>query len=145
MFNVTLVFMKTKKSKYTPGRFQLKVKKSLTGKGLFALENIPKDKCVIEYIGKDIKKDDQDDASGKYLFATGKNIMIDGNIPENIARYINHSCRPNCEARGPKGHVYILSLKNIRAGVELTYDYGKEYFDAYINPKGCKCPKCQKA
>jgi SET domain-containing protein len=70
--------------------------------------------------------------------------MIDGNIKENTARYINHSCRPNCEAEGPKGRIYILSTRNIKAGEELTYDYGKEYFETYIKPFGCKCVKCNK-
>jgi len=134
----------TKKSIYTPGVFALKVRKSATGKGLFSLEKIPKEKCIIEYIGKPVKKEDQDTITGKYLFATSKDEMIDGNIPSNTARYINHSCRPNCEARGPKGRVFIFSLRNIKAGEELTYDYGEEYFDQYIKPKGCRCVKCSK-
>jgi SET domain-containing protein len=131
-----------RKSKYTPHKFSLNIKKSLTGKGLFAGEDIPKEKCIIEYIGKEIPKEKQENASGRYLFETGKDKMIDGNIPENTAKYINHSCKPNCEARGPKGKIFIFSLRKIKAGEELTYDYGKEYFDAYIKPKGCKCIKC---
>jgi len=80
----------------------------------------------------------------KYLFWTDKNTMIDGNISSNIARYINHSCKPNCEADGPKGRVYITSIKNIKAGEELTYDYGREYFDKHIKNKGCRCVQCKK-
>lgn len=68
--------------------------------------------------------------------------MIDGNVKGNIARFINHSCAPNCEADGPRGRVFILSIKSIKAGEELTYDYGKEYFDEYLKPKGCRCKKC---
>ena len=132
------------KSKYTVSSFGLRVGKSKTGKGLFATEDIPKGKCLIEYIGKNLNEKEQEEASGKYLFETGKNMMIDGNIPENKARYINHSCLPNCEADGPKGRIFIFSKKNIKAGEELTYDYGKEYFDEHIKPKGCKCPKCSK-
>ena len=131
-----------RKSKYIPGNFQLKVKKSKTGKGLFALEDISKDVCIIEYIGRSIPKEKQDSASGKYLFTTGKDLMIDGNISENTARYINHACKPNCVAKGPRGHVYIFSLRKIKAGEELTYDYGKDYFDEYIKPIGCKCDSC---
>jgi SET domain-containing protein len=122
------------KSKYKVGNFKLRVGKSATGKGLYA----------IEYIGKEIKTEDQENASGRYLFETGKGKMINGNIKENIARYINHCCKGNCEAEGPDGHVYIMALRNIKPGEELTYDYGKEYFDEFIKPVGCKCISCAK-
>lgn len=127
-------------SKYTPGGYKLKVKKSRTGKGLFAMQDIPKGKCVVEYVGKPVS--DEYNVHLKYLFEVGKNRTIDGNIPENIAKYINHSCRPNCEAEGPSGRVFIMSRRGIKAGEELTYDYGKEYFNEHIKPKGCKCDKC---
>jgi SET domain-containing protein len=80
----------------------------------------------------------------KYLFEVGKNKTINGNVKENTARYINHSCRPNCEADGPEGRVFIFSLKNIKAGEELTYDYGEEYFDEYLSRGRCLCVKCKK-
>ncbi|MFA6269950.1 MAG: SET domain-containing protein-lysine N-methyltransferase [Candidatus Paceibacterota bacterium] len=131
-----------KKSKYTVGNFSLRVGKSYAGKGLFANEVIPKGACVVEYIGKEIKKEDQERARGKYIFATGRDLMIDGNVKENIARFINHSCKPNCEPEGPRGKVFIMTLKKIKAGEELTYDYGKDYFDEHIKPKGCRCQKC---
>jgi len=131
-----------KSNKNIKKSYSLRVGKSNTGKGLFANELIPKGKFIIEYIGKDVKREDQENAKGKYLFATGRGLMIDGNIKENVARFINHSCNPNCEADGPRGRVYIRSLKAIKAGEELTYDYGKEYFDEHLKPKGCCCKKC---
>jgi SET domain-containing protein len=131
-----------KKSKYKVGKFALRVGKSKTGKGLFAKEEIPKGACIIEYVGRNIKKADQEKANGKYIFETGRGLMIDGNIKKNLARYINHSCAPNCEADGPRGKVFILSLRKIKEGEELTYDYGEEYFDEHIKPKGCLCKKC---
>lgn len=134
-----------KKTKYKVGKFALRVRKSKTGKGLFAEQAIPKGACIIEYVGKNIKKADQENANGKYVFETGKDLMIDGNIKKNIARYINHSCAPNCEADGPRGKVFILSLRKIKEGEELTYDYGEEYFDEHIKPKGCLCTKCLKS
>lgn len=70
--------------------------------------------------------------------------MIDGNIPENTAKYINHARKPNCEAVGPSGHIYIFSIRNIKAGEELTYDYGDDYVEKYITPTGCKCTTCMK-
>ncbi len=115
----------------------------LSGKGIFAMEDIPKGKRIIEYIGSSVPVEKQDTIRGRYLFWTGRNKMIDGNIKENIARFINHSCRPNCEASGPSGKVFIYSIKKIRAGEELTYNYDKEYFDEYIKPNGCKCEKCK--
>ena len=132
-----------KKSKYTVGNFSLKVKRGVSGKGLFANEAIPKGACVIEYIGKEVSEADQYTINSRYLFGIGKNRMINGNIPKNTARYINHSCRPNCEADDHKGRMYILSIKNIKVGDELTYDYGKEYFNKHIKPKGCLCEKCR--
>lgn len=134
--------MKKRKSKYTPGGYALSVHRSKTGKGLFADQDIPKGACIIEYIGRPISEEEADAKNGRYYFEIGKNKTIDGNIPENLARYINHSCRPNCEATGPTGKVFIMALKNIKAGTELNYHYGKEYFNDIIKPMGCKCAKC---
>jgi SET domain-containing protein len=131
-----------KKSKYTPGGYALRVRKSATGKGLFAEEDIPKGVCVIEYTGRVVSQEEADRDAGKYLFEISKKKTIDGNIPSNTARYINHSCAPNCEARGRAGRMFIFSIKRIRAGEELSYDYGEEYLDRHIRPKGCRCPKC---
>lgn len=132
-----------KKSKYTVGDFKLRVKKSVAGKGLFTEVDIPKGACIVEYIGIDVPEKDQHKINSRYLFETAKGKMINGNIPGNIARYINHSCAPNCEAQGPAGKVFIFSIKKIKAGEELTYDYGEEYFDEYFKDGGCKCPKCK--
>lgn len=136
--------MSRQRSKYTVGNFKLQVRKSLTGKGLFTEEKIPKGACIIEYIGRSVSKEEEEKDNLKYLFWTSKTDVIDGNIKENTARYINHSCKPNCEADGPDGKVYILALHNIKTGEELTYDYGDEYFDVHIKPRGCKCVKCLK-
>lgn len=133
-----------KKSKYTPGNFQLKVKKSKTGKGLFAEELIKKGSCIIEYTGIPISEKEAEKINSKYLFEVGKKKTINGNVKSNIARYINHSCKPNCEADGPEGKVFIFAIKNIEPGEELNYDYGQEYFDEYLSNGRCRCPKCQK-
>lgn len=134
--------MSMKKSKYTPGDFKIRVGKSGTGKGLFALEDIPKGKCIIEYTGFLVPEKDVEKINSRYLFEVAKNQTINGNVPGNLARYINHSCRPNCEAEGPKGRVFIFSKKNIKAGEELFYHYGKEYFDEYLSKGRCLCVKC---
>lgn len=134
--------MKKRISKYTPGGYKFSVHRSASGKGLFAEEDIPKGTCIIEYTGRLLSKEEAENGGGRYYFEVGpKGKTIDGNIPSNLARYINHSCVPNCEAEGPSGRVFIFSLKRIKAGTELSYNYGKEYFDEFIKPKGCRCEK----
>ncbi|MFZ2523041.1 MAG: SET domain-containing protein [Minisyncoccia bacterium] len=134
--------MQKRKSKYTVGGYKLRVGKSKTGKGIFTEEAIPKGKCIIEYVGVSVSDKEMETINSKYLFEISKKLTINGNVSWNKAKYINHSCRPNCEAEGPNGHVYIMARKNIKSGEELTYDYGKEYWDEYIKPVGCRCEKC---
>jgi uncharacterized protein len=129
--------------KIPTSKFKLRTARGISGKGIFALEDIPRGKRIIEYIGRSVPVERQETITGRYLFVTGRKKMIDGNIKENIARFINHSCRPNCEADGPSGKVFIYSKRKIKAGEELTYDYGEEYFDDYIKPIGCRCEKCK--
>jgi uncharacterized protein len=129
--------------KYTIGNFKLRVGRSRTGKGVFAREDIPKGACIVEYVGTPVSEGDKSRDRGKYLFYVSKKKTIDGNVRRNRARYINHSCRPNCEATGPNGRVFIMARRRIKEGEELTYDYGKEYFEQFIEPNGCRCAKCQ--
>jgi SET domain-containing protein len=132
------------KSKYSTGIYKLKVRRGVSGKGLFAEEDIPKGVCLIEYIGKVVPEKEQYTIKSKYLFGVGKNGMINGNIPENTAKYINHSCKPNCEIEEYKNRIFVFSKKKILAGEELNYDYGKEYFDEYFKNGKCLCIKCKK-
>lgn len=137
--------IKKRRSIYTPGDYRLRVRRSVAGKGLFTEDEIPKGVCIIEYIGKPISEEKAIRDEGRYLFEIAKGKTIDGNIKENTARYINHSCAGNCEAIGPRGRVFIFSKKRIPAGSELTYDYGREYFDRFIKPAGCRCEKCARS
>ncbi len=130
------------KNKFKPGAFALQVKRSKTGRGLFALEPIPRGACVIEYIGRTLGLDEMAKDAGLYYFWVSDFAMIDGNIKDNTARYINHSCAPNCEVDGPDGRIFVMAKRNIKAGEELTYDYGDEYFNKHIKPRGCLCQKC---
>ena len=70
--------------------------------------------------------------------------FIDGSPRANTARYINHSCRPNARAYRTGVRIWIWSIRDIVAGEEITYDYGKKYFEDFIAPVGCKCEKCLK-
>lgn len=121
---------------------RLKVRRSKHGLGLFTLDPIKKGQFVIEYKGEIIDNDEADRRLGRYLFELNKKETLDGSSRKNTARYINHSCRPNCEVDIKKKKVLILARKNIQPGEELNYDYGKEYFDNFIKPIGCRCEKC---
>ncbi|MEX0932459.1 MAG: SET domain-containing protein-lysine N-methyltransferase [Parcubacteria group bacterium] len=128
--------------KYQNIKRELKVKKSLAGLGLFTKSPIEKGGFVIEYVGPILNEKESNEKGGKYLFETSANRFIEGSARTNTARYINHSCRPNCEIDVRRGRVLVFAKRNIKADEELGYDYEKEYFDEYIKPYGCKCEKC---
>jgi hypothetical protein len=125
-----------------------RVGRSRTGLGLFATKPIKKGDKIIRYFGPilDSKKKDEDAIENKYLFELTNRWTIDGSIRENVARYINHACRPNAESdvRPRKRKVFIRAIKNIEPGDEINYDYGTDYFKAYLKPIGCKCDSCEK-
>ena len=131
--------MKRKKSACPEG---LQVKRSSAGLGLFAARPYKKGERIIEYFGRVLSKEEEYTSRSKYLFEVNSRKTIDGTMRENFARYINHSCRPNCEPETVRGRVWIDAIKNIKAGEELSYDYGDEYFDEHIKPYGCRCVKC---
>jgi uncharacterized protein len=116
------------------------VKRSFAGLGLFASRPYKKGERVIEYVGRTISKEEEFSSRSKYLFEISKDRTIDGKPSINVAGYINHSCKPNCEPVIWRGHVFIKTTKAIKPGEEFTYDYGKEYFDEHIEPYGCRCP-----
>lgn len=134
--------MKRIRRKFVPGTFVLTVRRSKTGRGVFAGEPIPRGACIIEYTGRPLSEKEQE-KDGKYFFWTSSKTMIDGNIPSNKARFINHSCAPNCEVDLKDRRIYIFAKRAIKRGEELTYDYDTEYFEAHIKPKGCRCRKCE--
>ena len=124
-------------------KFKYAIKRTATGLGFFALEPIPARKRIIEYTGPLVSNEEVDRRrKGKYFFGINTKWSIDGSPRSNTARYINHSCRPNAEAFVSGHRVWIWSKRAIKAGEEITYNYGKEYFDMHIKPKGCKCEKC---
>lgn len=127
--------------KYVPGKFSLLVKRAKTGLGLFAGEPIPKGSCIIEYKGRTISEKEAYTSRSRYLFEVHARKTIDGKPPKNKAGYINHSCVPNADPVTRTGRVFIMATKNIKEGEEITYDYGDEYYNDYLKPVGCKCPK----
>ena len=121
------------------------------GTGVFAKTKVPKGKKVIEYVGEKITKKESERRSialieknqgsetdgAVYIFEVNKRYDIDGNIPENTARFINHSCDPNCEPDVIKNRVWLISKRKIKEGEELSYNYGFD-LDGYEDHT-CKC------
>ena len=116
------------------------VRRTSTGLGLFTLRDIASGKRIIEYLGTIITTEEADKRGGKYLFELDEKHAIDGSTRSNTARYINHSCRPNAEGLTTGRRVWIWALRDIKAGEEITINYGKEYLEAHI--KRCRCEKC---
>jgi hypothetical protein len=125
-----------------------RVGRSRTGLGLFATKPIKKGSKIIRYFGPllDSKKKEEDEIENKYLFELNNRWTIDGSVRENVARYINHACKPNAESdvKPRKRKVFIRAIKDIEPGEEINYDYGTDYFKAYLKPIGCKCDACEK-
>ena len=102
---------------------------SIHGRGVFALKTISKGERVIEYTGERISHEEagrrypDDDSPHTMLFTVDRDIVIDATRIGNSARWINHSCRPNCESVDDEGRIYIEAVRDIRPGEELTYDY----------------------
>jgi SET domain-containing protein len=103
----------------------------IAGKGAFAIRAIRKGERLIEYTGErishalaDERYDDESMAvHHTFLFHVSRRTVIDASVGGNEARYINHSCAPNCEAVLERGRIWIYALRNIKPGEELHYDY----------------------
>src|SRR6266705_6192766 len=125
-----------------------RVGRSKTGLGLFATKPIKKGAKIVRYFGPllDCRKKKDDAIENKYLFELNNRWTIDGSVRKNIARYINHACKPNAESdvSARKRKVVIRAIKNIEPGEEINYDYGTDYFKAYLKPIGCRCAACEK-
>jgi len=120
------------------------------GRGVFALRRIPKGTRVIEYRGERISNEEADRRheetnQGPFtlLFEVDESTIIDAGVGGNSARYINHSCSPNCESVNDDGHIFIEARRDIRPGEELSYDYRLETEEP-MSPRlqalfGCNC------
>lgn len=124
-------------------------------RGLFAARDIPRGTRIIEYRGHKITKAvgwrraynwiakaDRINRGAVYIFELNARYDIDGNVPWNIARFINHSCEPNCEPDVGRGQIWIVARRKIRAGEELTYDYGYDLDHWADHPCRCGSPGC---
>lgn len=120
-----------------------RVGRSRTGLGLFATERIAKGTWLMEYTGPRLtnaEAEKKENRGGRYLFEVNSRWTIDGSGRDNVARYANHSCRPNMEAEIVRGKVKLRSIRRIKPGDELSYDYGRDYLELFIPV--CKCARC---
>lgn len=130
---------------------------SIQGTGAFAIRAIKKGTRIIEYLGQRISwktadKRYDDGEMGRhhtFLFTVDDKTVIDAAVKGNDARFINHSCDPNCEAINDRKRIFIEAKKRIPAGTELVYDYQYERTDDHTAADErmyrCRCgsPKCR--
>jgi uncharacterized protein len=124
-----------------------RIGRSVTGLGLFATKPIKRGAYIATYRGRRIttKESDRREALGaKYMFAFNKRWVIDGSPRWNMARYINHSCRPNAKPVGRRGGIVIVALRRIEPDEEITYNYGREYLKSFLGDGGCRCAACRR-
>jgi SET domain-containing protein len=118
----------------------------ISGWGVFALEPINKNRRIVTYDGELIDHDESYKRETKYLkrgeiwcFTVNRRWVRDANVGGNVARFLNHACKPNCYTQVIGREIWIRAGKNIKAGDELTYDYYTDG-DKIIQ---CKCrPGC---
>jgi uncharacterized protein len=126
-------------------RRPFRIGRAKTGLGLFATRLIKKRTRIFEYKGRKIPNEEAErrEAKGaRYMYELNKHFTLDGTNRTNVGRYANHSCRPNAESLIYRGRVFVKSVRDIKPGDEITYHYGKDYYDAYIGKARCKCVTC---
>ena len=114
------------------------------GRGLYAVKDIKEGTRIVDYVGKVITKKQTeaterfDNAKPIYLFNLNKKYDMDGDVSWNPARLINHSCSNNCDYNGTGLKLWVIAIKDIKKGEEITADYGFGYDEDYKQFK-CKC------
>lgn len=117
----------------------------IAGRGLFARTDICAGARVIEYLGERITKDEslrRCEAGNPYIFALDEEFDLDGAVEWNPARFVNHSCAPNCETEDDEGRIWVVALRDIRAGEELTYNYNFDLAEFREHRCECRAENC---
>lgn len=118
---------------------------SIHGLGAFAVAEIPAGSQIVEYVGEVITKSEslqRCQANNEYIFYLDERHDLDGSVAWNPARFINHSCGANCDAEHVDGRIWIIASRPIRAGEELTFNYGYDLDDYRDHPCNCGSPEC---
>src|ERR1700739_2188378 len=122
-----------------------RVGRSATGLGLFATKPIKRGDYIATYRGRRITTEEsarREARGAKYVFELTSRWTIDGSPRWNLARYINHSCAPNAKPVGRNGGIVIVADRPIEPGEEITYSYGEEYLQYFVENGGCHCASC---
>ena len=125
------------------------------GTGLFAFEEIAEDEAFLEYTGRHMTEDElwqqfQDTYGNDYqpgdlhvwAFEVRDGLYIDGDTPDNIAKYANHSCDANCEAIVDEDRIWLSAKRKVTVGEELTFDYRFPLRDFLYHPCQCEAVSC---
>ncbi len=123
-----------------------RVGRSRSGLGLFATKKIRRGAFVVAYRGPRITNAEaarRERRGARYMFEINRRWTIDGSSRKNLARYVNHACRPNAHAVLRKGRIVYVALRDIAPDREITVDYGEEYFDYFLKQTGCRCAACE--
>ena len=115
------------------------------GMGGFAKAAIAEGRRIFEYVGERISKSEslrRCEQNNEYIFSLNEEQDLDGNVAWNPARLLNHSCAPNCEAELADGRIWIVATRDIKAGEEITFNYGYDLVDYREYPCRCGSPHC---
>ena len=115
------------------------------GTGGYARANITKGTKLIEYVGRKITKAESEiqcEGDNVFIFTLDDEFDLDGNVGWNPARFINHSCAANCEAEWDEDRLWIVALRNIQPGEELSFNYGYDLEDYRDHPCLCGTTAC---
>lgn len=118
---------------------------AIHGMGGFTKREIDPGTRIIEYVGRRISKAESlklCEQNNEYIFTLNELEDIDGNVPWNPARLLNHSCDPNCEAELQDDKIWIIARRLIKAGEEITFNYGYDLEDYRQYPCNCQSPDC---
>jgi len=118
---------------------------AIHGTGGFARVNIPAGTRLIEYVGRKIDKQEslrECELENPYIFTINDDYDLDGNVDWNPARLLNHSCSPNAEAEQDEERIWIVALRDIVAGEEITFNYNYDLIDYKEHPCRCGSSNC---
>jgi hypothetical protein len=123
--------------------------------GVFAKKDIPAGSRIIEYVGEKITKKQSEviyeetlnhskkhGSGAVYVFELNSRYDLNGDVPYNLAKYINHACETNCSTELDRGHVWIIADRDIKKGEELLYNYGYDLTGWEDHPCHCGKPSC---
>ena len=118
---------------------------SIQGTGGFALVDLAAGVRILEYVGERIDKKEslaRCERGEPFIFDLDETWDLDGNVESNPARFLNHSCAPNCEAEQIDDRIWICTIRPVARGEELTFNYGYDLEDYRDHPCGCGAKGC---